>query len=1316
MDDGSWGQLARFSLLHEAFEAQVSLNPRSVAIEYQGAKLTYERLDRRANGIASWLCAHGIGRGSLVAVLLPRSPDAIASILGVLKAGAAYVPIDPDYPKDRVDYILADAKAVGLITVPGSSPGGFSGAVLELGPQSSESLACDRSSRAPEIDPEDLCYVIYTSGSTGRPKGVEVEHRNAAHLVEAEGKVYRVSQSDRVCQAASLSFDLSVEEMWLAFRAGATLVVCPPELSHGGPDFARFLNDEGVTVLSTVPTLLSTIEDDVPNIRLLILGGEACPDRLVARWWRPDRRVVNTYGPTETTVIATCADLTPGTPVTIGRPIPGYSVYILDESMRPVPEGDSGEICIGGEGVARGYVGLRQETAERFVPDPFAPPHGRMYRTGDLGRITEDGTVAFLGRADAQVKLRGFRVELSEIESVLMRQREVQAAACTVREGDQGIQLLVGYVVPRDGRQFDEKRARTTLLRSLPAYMVPAMIETVDSLPTLPSGKLDRASLPAPRRRQPRANADSARTPAERELMEVWSSVFSPVAVSMTDDFFLDLGGHSLLAARMVSRLRSTPAFAGISVADVYERPTIKSLASKFEGKGDPAAPTPQPPRPSKSHETRARRHLGATVFQALALYFPFGFGALEWVTPYLVLFGLMVTGHPLLYSVAWALASAVLVFPCLFALALGAKWLLLGKIRSGRHKLWGGYYLRWWLVQSLVSTIPLEYLEGTPLLPVAYRLFGAKIGRGVHLETDNIRAFDLVSIGDGSSIDEDASLLGYSVEQGEVILGPVSIGSGCYVGTRSVVQEWSTVEDGGRLEDLSLLPRGSKVPAGQTWAGSPASQSSAVAPNLPSPPSRGRAGRAAVQLAYGFLILSLPLLVMAAILPGVVVLYSINVASQPWLYLLAIPAVGASFVILVMSEFVLLKWILLGRVKPGVYAVGSGFYIRYWMVDLLHQLSLDLVAPIHATMYLAPWYRALGSRVGKSVELSTASSTVADLLELKDGATVADEVSLGSPHTERGWMTLAPTVLGRRAFAGNSAVIPGGTTMGDGTLCGVLSLPPSDREQSGADGKAWLGSPPIELPRRQASARYPETSTYKPTLRARLVRGAFEAFRVTLPPAGFIVVTSFLLDVTLIVWQTAGLLPALLLLPVNYAAGCLGVALLAVATKWLAIGRYTAFEKPLYSAFIWRLELVNAFYEFLVSPLALEPLQGTPFLPAYQRLMGAKMGRDIYQHTTGLLEWDLVEVGDGASLNEDCVLQTHLFEDRVLKASYLRVGSGCDVGAYSVVLYESEMEEGSQLDALSLLMKGERLPAGTSWIGIPAKTNAKEVEIVEVV
>ena len=366
--------------------------------------------------------------------------------------------------------------------------------------------------------------------------------------------------------------------------------------------------------------------------------------------------------------------------------------------------------------------------------------------------------------------------------------------------------------------------------------------------------------------------------------------------------------------------------------------------------------------------------------------------------------------------------------------------------------------------------------------------------------------------------------------------------------------------------------------------------------------------------------------------------------------------------------------------------------------------LSLDVVGSLHATLYLPPWYRALGARLGRFVELSTAISMTPDLLDIGDGGTVADEASLGAARVEGGWLTLSPTRLGRRAFVGNGAVVPPGTTLGDESLVGVLSIAPTDPGQAARPGASWLGSPPILLPRRQASALFSDQRTFCPPRKLCLVRAAVETLRISLPPAGFILVTTAVVTAGLELWDRVGLGAALLLLPLVYAGSCIAVALAVALAKWTVMGRFRPFERPLWSPFVWRVELVNALYEFMVTPLMLEALQGTPLLPWYFRLLGARIGRRTYFHTTGLIEFDLVEVGDEAIVNDDCVLQAHLFEDRVLKASRLRIGRGCEVGAVSVILYDSRMEDGARLDALSLLMKGESLPAGTAWAGIPAK------------
>ncbi len=1260
-------------VLHEIFGATAKTLPHHPAVVFGGQTVSYGGLEARANQLARYLRRRGIKRGSTVAICLPRSIEAYISILGILKAGAAYVPIDPEYPRDRIAWILKDSGAGAIVAMADSawlSPAGHTPAIFldaeceQICRESSEMLPRD----AESATVQDLCYLIYTSGSTGQPKGVMVEHRNACHLVTAESAIFGVHRGDRVYQGARLSFDLSVEEIWLAFNSGATLIAATPDMARAGPDLSQHLAEHGVTVLSCVPTLLSMLEPDaadLPALRLLILGGEVCPRRLVDHWARPGRRVVNTYGPTESTVVATYADVSRDQPITIGRALPGYRIYLLDDRLQPVPRGRIGEICIGGSGVARGYRGRDDETRGRFVRDPWATAdeeEARMFRSGDLGRLDSQGNIEFAGRADGQVKLRGLRIELGEVEAALLRDGSVRAAACTLRESTSGDPQLVAWVVPRvvprDEGGLNEELLFAHLRSWLPAWMVPSLIQTVTDLPRLASGKLNRAELsgrtPAPRpgrkSRQPGA-APTEHTTAqdsERRLTELWNELFSPLRVSVNDDFFLDLGGHSLLAARMVSEMRKNVAFASLTVRDLYIHPTIAQLASEIDSRARSRREPEVKARASR--ETGRIRSFLCGMAQTTSLYFVFGFRSLQSMTPYLVFF-LLLRNHSRLESALWALLSEVTVLPVLILVAICAKWTLLGRVRAGRFPLWGSYHLRWWFVQTLVQSLPLARLGGTPLLPFVYRLFGVRITANVHIASDLLAAFDVISIGDGSSIDEGASLLGYTVEAGDLVIGPVSVGRGCLVGTRSVLCPDSLMEDGARLEDLSLVSGGERVPAGETWAGSPARKMAErhtdADPALQSE-ARSYGVSAGIAAAYAALILGFPLVELMAFLPGVVILTHFNIGQAR--FYLAAPLAGACFITCVTGEVVLLKWLLIGRVRAGRYPVHGWFYIRNWVVEQLLAFSVDVAGPLRSTLFLKPWYRLLGARLGRFVELSTATTTTPDLLDIEDDCTIADDVSLGAARVEHGWLTLAPTRLGRRVFVGNGAVIPAGTTMGSGSLVGVLTIAPEDREQAGRKGAGWLGSPPLLPTRRQLCAGFQEQTTFRPTRKLQWARGCWEILRITLPGAGFAVATVGVLEMAIKLWSRWGPVAAMLSLPAVFAASCTVVILMVVPVKWIIVGRYRPFEAPLWSSFLWRLEFVNALFEFLATPIGLETLRGTPLLAWYLRLLGCRIGRGVYIDSTGFLEFDLVDVGDRAVLNKDCILQTHLFEDRVMK------------------------------------------------------------------
>jgi non-ribosomal peptide synthetase-like protein len=1310
----------RDELLHEIFAATAGRFPERIAVRLaegdptgvRRTSLPYAELRQRASQFARHLRQRGVIRGDRVVICLPRSLDQYMAILATLEAGAAYVPVDWSFPQDRADYIAEESQASVVVTnsVRADAFTAAGARVVDLDRDLGDIAACDPAplTRADTgATPEDAAYLIYTSGSTGKPKGAIIRHRNIAFETRANAAILGVTCDDRVYAGASLAFDVSVEEMWCAFFAGAELLVGSEALAKAGPDLGATLAREGVTVWAPVPSLLAVMEEDIPSVRLINAGGEACPSELVRRWAKPGRRMLNTYGPSETTGSSTWKEVTPETAVTIGRPLPGYWAAIIGDDLAPVPPGSEGELLIGGPGVGAGYLNRPELTAEKFIITSFPGPTGEpelAYRSGDLCRLTDDGEIDYLGRIDTQVKIRGYRVELGEIEAVLMEDPAVAQAVVALFPDPDGADLLVAFLVAARDQTIDTDRLRELLRIRLPGYMHPQAFEIRKQLATLVSGKVDRKALQRPDNiAVEQRPIELPATPTEMMLHEAWSQIFAPAPVSVTDDFFEELGGHSLRAARLVSLLRRDPAMKMISIQDIYAAPTIRSLATRMDEArlgGEHAAKVETPFRP---HDPLSRTL--CVIGQTLALIPIYAFSGLQWLTPYLV-YNLLTTDDPSsrLPALGYALLTFLVMPPAMILLSIAVKWAVIGRIKPGDYPVWGAYYFRWWFVRRFLGVIPIQFLSGTPLMRIYYRALGARIGQRVQLRLSDIDAPDLVQIGDDAIVSEGANLATSGVERGVLRLGTVTLGPRSFVGSMAVVGRDSQIAADGVLSDLSMMPAAERLGEGEVWSGSPARRVG-PAPQRDQPPPPGIVRRTLVSLGLVVAALLLPLAAVLPIGPGLIMIIELDWATTGYGYIALTPLLAVIYVLAMCGLTVVAKWLLIGRVKPGTYSLWSGFYVRLWFVRQLGELALDLLHPLYATLYVRPWYLALGAKVGKRAEISTATSLVPDLIEIGSESFIADGVVFGAPRAVPGGIQLARTRIGHRTFVGNSGLLPTGADLGDEVLLGVLSKPPEAAEAALEKGSTWFGSPAIRLPRRQIATVFDEGARFKPSRRLVATRLAIESVRVTLSLTVFLSLFSILLSVISdISDRPNGALWVMVTFPFLYMAFAISAGLFVIGLKWLVIGRYRPTNQPLWSLFVWRTELVTSTYENLAAQTLLAPLRGTPWLNMYLRALGCRIGKRVFTDTTDITEYDLVEVGDDAALNEGAGLQTHLFEDRVMKVSGLQIGARATVGSMAIVLYDAVIEDDAQLGDLSVLMKGETLPAGTSWEGSPAR------------
>ncbi|ABM16157.1 non-ribosomal peptide synthetase [Mycolicibacterium vanbaalenii PYR-1] len=1256
--------------------------PDAPAIDDGTVQLTYAELISDVEDSVAWLGARGIGRGDRIGIRMPSGSYALyVAILATLATGAAYVPVDADDPQERADLVFTEAAVVAVITEQG----------LVRGPGSS------RGWRAAAPLSRDDAWIIFTSGSTGTPKGVAVTHRNAAAFVDAEAQIFLqdnpLGPGDRVLAGLSVAFDASCEEMWLAWRNGACLVPAPRSLVRSGMDLGPWLVSRDITVVSTVPTLASLWPAEaLEAVRLLIFGGEACPPELAERLAAgPDsagREVWNTYGPTEATVVACAARLDGRSAVSIGLPLPGWDLAVVDKEGRPVAPGEVGELVIGGVGLAR-YLDPEKD-AEKYAPLPYPSDIAhwtRAYRSGDLVRLELDG-LYFVGRADDQVKVGGRRIELGEVDTALVHLPGVSGGAAAVRRTAGGTPLLVGYIAVAPGLEgsFDVHEARARLSESLPAALVPRLV-VVDELPTRTSGKVDRDALPWP------VGGDDSDEGADLGggtlgwLAGLWREVLAAPVDGPEADFYA-LGGGSLSAAQLVSALRQR--YPEVTVADLYDHPRLGSLAGYL----DELAPPP-------AVETRVVKPVSRlTQAVQVALTVPLAMlTGMQWVV-WLAVANNVAAELSLVDWVKpidwWWILGGFLLFvtpPGRMSIAVFGARVLVGSLQPGTYRRGGSVHLRVWLAERLAEASGAENMAGAPWLVYYARALGNNVGKGVDLHSAP-PVTGMLTLGHRCSIEPEVDLSGHWIDGDLFHIGAITVGNDATVGARTTLLPGAVVGKNADVAPGSAVI--GKVKNGQYWKGSPAVKSGKAKHPWPD----HRPPRAPVWVfVYGVTSVLLGALPLAALAAGLAVIGwgvrgtpSVTGAVVPALLWLA-PATAAALVVYALFTVVGVRLLAIG-LDEGYHPVRSRSGWQLWATERLMDAARNYLFPIYAGLLTPWWLRLLGAKVGKGTEISTAL-LIPKFTVIEDGAFLADDTMVASYELGGGWIHVARATIGKRAFLGNSGITQPGRRVPDDGLVAVLSATPYKAKA----GSSWLGSPPVRLRRKPTAAD--ALRTFHPSRRLKVLRGTVETFRFVPVVVTFAIGVAVLWSVQYLAvtfgWIWAGLAAGPILLTAGAVAG--GVAAIA---KWLVVGRITAIEHPLWSAFVWRNEVSDTFVETVAAPWFARAATGTPVMNLWLRALGAKIGRGVWCETYWLPEADLVTLADGATVNRGCVVQTHLFHDRIMRMDTVVLEEGATLGPHCVALPAARIGAGATVGPASLVMRGDEVPPSTRWQGNP--------------
>ena len=1318
--------------LHDLFEQRCDRfradgDAGHLAVAGDSLAVTYDELDARANRMARFLRSRGVLPGDRIALLFDDPLPAYVGMLAASKANAAYVPLDPAFPPDRLAYMVDDARVAVVLTL-----AHLRGQLVDVRAQvlcvdedqpTIDSLNPDRLSPTERGTPaEDLCYVIYTSGTTGRPKGVAIEQASICNFVRAAAEVYGVQPEDRMYQGMTIAFDFSVEEIWVPLVVGATLVPKPGR-NLLGEELTDYLRAQRVTALCCVPTLLATIEDTLPELRFLLVSGEACPQDLVARWYRPDRRFLNVYGPTEATVTATWTTVAPDQPVTIGVPLPTYSVLILAErDQTPLPPGELGEIAVAGVGLSPGYVNRDDLTAKAFLPDFLGIPNntsGHIYRTGDLGRITPDGRVECLGRIDTQVKIRGYRIELTEIESVLLGLPGISQAVVDRHEPTPGVIELVAYYTEKpSGPPVDVDAVDRELRSRLPAYMVPTYFQRLDAIPMLPSDKADRKQLPAPR--GARRTAPGALTEPDGELEHALADEIAGLLglprVSVEADFFDELGMNSLLLAQLCGRLRHRPELPPVRMKDLYVARTVRRLAPALKDlapRGGGGAERPL--RRAGTAQYLFCGALQAAVYVAVAhlvsLIGVIGFG---W---------LLAAPDPVgVYLRAVAFTAVAVVI--LTALPVLAKWVLIGRWKPATIPIWSLRYVRFWIVRQLLAVSPALAFVGSPLYSAYLRLLGARVGSGAVILSGSMPVCaDLITIGPGALVRKDSSFTGYRAESGWIHTGPVSIGADAVIGEATVLDIGTAVGDGAQLGHTSSLQSGQRVPPGRCYHGSPAQETTAdyrvVAPLDCS--TRRRVLYSLFQLfalIFGWGAISSSVLVTALpfVFPRVAAVLDADTAGaagpehpfddgafylQQFLVagVLFFGAAAAGLVVAVTAPRLLARLVRTGHVYR-LYGVRYGAHRalrRLSNLPFFHNMLGD-------SSFIVGYLRAIGYDLGRVEQTGSNFGLVMKHdspvhTHVGTGTIVSDGLSVVNADYSSTSFTVSEVSVGARSFYGNAITYPAQGHTGDNCLLGTKAMVPVTgplRQDVGL-----LGSPPFEIPRSvPRDAAFDRLSTGA-EFRKRLARktrhnaATIAAFLLLRWLQAFVGILILLAAVDL--YDDLGISAfaiALLVLLLFTTLSC-------VLAERLAIGfrRLTPQFCSIYEPYFWRHERL-----WKLSGVGyLLVFNGTPFKSLVWRLLGVRVGKKLFDDGCTMPEKTMVTIGDHCTLGSDSTVQCHSLEDGSFKSDHITIGDGCTVGRNTYVHYGVRMGARTVLDADSFLMKGEQPSPDSRWRGNPA-------------